>query len=42
MPNASNFDMQRLAEMQRQYILELSQHQQQPSSSNSRQNNWKP
>lgn len=42
MPNVNLNDIQRLAEIQRQYFLELSQHQQQASSSSSRQNNWKP
>lgn len=37
-------DLQRFAELQRQYLLELAsaQHQQQASSSSNRQNNWKP
>lgn len=41
--NMNMNDIQRYAEMQRQYLLDLmpQQHQQQPSSSNSRQNNWK-
>lgn len=38
--NANMNDIQRFAEMQRQYFLDL-QHQPQPNSSNSRQNNWK-
>lgn len=42
MPNANMNEIQRLAEIQRQYILELTQHQHQASSSSSRQNNWKP
>lgn len=37
-------DIQRFAELQRQYLLDLTsaQHQQQASSSSNRQNNWKP
>lgn len=41
MQNA-NFDIQRLAEIQRQYLLELTQQNQHASGSSSRQNNWKP
>lgn len=42
MQNAIN--LQQIAEIQRQYLLELAsaQHQQQASSSSNRQNNWKP
>lgn len=37
-------NLQQIAEIQRQYLLELAsaQHQQQASSSSNRQNNWKP
>lgn len=42
MQNVNFNDIQRLAEIQRQYLLELTQHQQQASGSSSRQNNWKP
>lgn len=43
MGNLNVNDIQRIAELQRQYLLDLiPQHQQQaPSSSNNRQNNWK-
>lgn len=42
MQNANLNDIQRLAEIQRQYLLDLAQHQQQASGSSSRHNNWKP
>lgn len=34
-------EIQRLAEMQRQYLMDIIPQQQQPNSNSNRQNNWK-